>query len=241
MWGGIDVLDEIKRFSRTEDLLGLSTYINGRDLTDKSKDEDRPLDSNEKFISKNSKQWTNIDVWNETVKYFEVEVTHSVKYSGYLLNHTQKLAIDLDDYHRQSKYLSEEGNDVAIDAIPVLTETGDGAQMALYGGASADTTEKLVGAWCGDLLQIVDKLTEGYRLINCCFAERWSRAVYCYENFGASDDEYVLKDSDGTRFEVVKFGLIDFERGSPRYVKVEIQEEQNQIKYCTERKSKINL
>jgi hypothetical protein len=242
MWGGIDVLGNLKRFSRDEDFLGLSTYIKHYHLIDEDEDvtdEDIQLEGNEKIIYENIDTWAEIDtdVWNKTKKYFDTDVTYSVKYSGYLLNHTKKLAIDLADYYSHSIFSNKAGIEMAIDAVPVLTETGDGAPMALYGGASADTTEELVGTWCGDLLQIVDELPEGYQLINCCFAERWSKAEHCYYKFGISADGYILKDSAGTRLEVVKFGIIGFQRGDPRYVKVEIVKEQNQIRYSTERKN----
>ena len=53
--------------------------------------------------------------------------------------------------------------DVAIDLLPVLTETGGGAQMAFFDGISVETTEKLAGKWCGDLLQYVKVELEGDR------------------------------------------------------------------------------
>jgi hypothetical protein len=36
-----------------------------------------------------------LDVWEEAEKYYNCEITHCVKYENYLVNHTQKLAIDM--------------------------------------------------------------------------------------------------------------------------------------------------
>jgi hypothetical protein len=167
--------------------------------------------------------WKKIDVWDEALAYFDWENTRSVKYSGYLLNHTQKLAVDLADYHKQSKFLSKNW-EAAIDLVPVLTETGEGAQMALDNGISVNSTEKLVGTWHGDLLQIVDVLPENYNLINCCFAEIWSRAEYCYRTFGLNEDGYLLNDDNGNLFEATRLSLRG-ERQSLYIVKVETNEE----------------
>jgi hypothetical protein len=109
---------------------------------------------------------------------------------------------------------------MAIDLIPVLTETGGGTQMALDPGVSIHSTEKLAGTWCGDLLQIVDDLQENYKLVNCCFADMRSRADYCYHTFGANDDGYVLEDNYGNLFEVVTLDILG-RRKQAKYMKVE--------------------
>jgi hypothetical protein len=175
MWGGHYVVDEdiIEGYSRIEDLLGLSTYLDYDDFERSNDDDEGDLKSKSyydkvKFIEDNSKLWNRIDVWDEAGEYFDWENTHSVAYSGYLLNHTQKLAIDLADYYKQSKSLF--GRDkiiTTIDAVPVLTETGGGTQMALFDGVSTDSTEELAGTWCGDLLQIANEQPDDYKRINC--------------------------------------------------------------------------
>jgi hypothetical protein len=70
---------------------------------------------------------------------------------------------------------TQKGDEYAIDLIPVLTETGGGAIMAFLDGIAEETTEQLAGGWCGDLLQIVDRLPDDYSLINCCFADSYSK------------------------------------------------------------------
>ena len=58
----------------------------------------------------------------------------------------------------RSLFLTRKGDITTIDALPVLTETGKGAQMAFFDGVSVDSTEELAGTWCGDLLQILEAL-----------------------------------------------------------------------------------
>jgi hypothetical protein len=240
MWGGRYVLidDYVQEFPRPQDLLGLSTYLDYDDF--KRNNEDLASKSylkNVKFIGKNNKLWKKIDVWDKAEKYFNWEETLSVKYSGYLLNHTQKLAVNLADYYEQSKSLNSYKEEVIIDVVPVLTETGGGTIMALFDGASAESTEELIGAWCGDLLQIVDELPEKYKVINCCFAEIWHKARLYYCTFGTDKDGYVLKNNTGERFLCVSYSIRQ-KRSQLRYVKVEKQKKE--IKYVTEFKSKQN-
>jgi hypothetical protein len=200
MWGGQYVLldDKLAEFSRKEDLLGISTYINREDfeLNDKGWSGKDYYDK-VKFIIENSERWNTIKVWEESREYFDWGNTHSVEYSGYLVNHTQKLAVDLADYFEQSRFFSGYREDMTIDAVPVLTETGGGTQMALFNGVAADSTEELAEEWCGDLLQIVDEPMKDYKIINCCFSEIWQRAGYCFRAFGVNDEQYLLKDNSG--------------------------------------------
>jgi hypothetical protein len=111
---------------------------------------------------------------------------------------------------------------MTIDPIPVLTDTGGGAQMAYFNGVSAISTEKLAGSWCGDLLQIVDYLPEGFKIIGCCFADIWRRADYCYRIFGLND-EGLIRDGDEL-YEAVQLGFKG-NRGKLYNVKVEMTED----------------
>jgi hypothetical protein len=148
------------------------------------------------------------------------------------LNHTKKLAVNLANYYEHSRYYKK-GIRAAIDALPVLTETGGGSAMAMLKGASFDTTENLAGTWCGDLLQIVEELPEGYEIINCCFAELQSRGKFCYGKFGVDKDGYILGDKSGNRFKCVLFNLFG-ERGTTVcYIKTEVHGDK--IEVATER------
>jgi hypothetical protein len=224
MWGGrYVVLDQY--LSEIEDeniLLGLSTYLTYEDFQMNDENlESRDYLDKVKFIDENNKLWKQIDVWDEAEEYFDYENTKIVEYSGYLINHTKKLFIDLTDYFNQSKFVCKSGEEAAIDLIPVLTETGGGAQMAFFDGIFTDTTEQLAGEWCGDLLQILEEPPKDYKLINCCFAEIWSKAHYCYEKFGVNKDGLLLKD-DKNYFEATRLS-ISGERGKTSLIKVELK------------------
>jgi len=229
MWGGYyaAIAKELSKFSKEEDLLGLSTYLKFKesDLTDPEYKE--CLDK-VKFIYDNSKSWQKLNVWDDAKKHFNMDITHCVKYENFLVNHTQKLAIDLADYFNQSVSMTQKGDKYAIDPIPVLTETGGGTEMAFFDGIAEETTEQLKGQWCGDLLQIVDKLPEGYSLINCCFAEAHGKQRYCYYAFGLNKEGYLLKDGSGNLFKALMLSLHG-KRGPVSRFKVE--ETENSIIY----------
>ena len=161
--------------------------------------------------------------------------THSVKYNGYLLNHTKKLAVELGDYFFRSAFNFRENIIAAIDAIPALTETGGGTAMALFDGVAADSTEELAETWCGDLLQIVDQLPSDYERIHCCFSEMWSRADFCYHSFGVDASDYVLGDKDGKRYECAQLNSKGG-RKLTRQVKIEMNE--GKVRYVAELISK---
>ena len=232
MWGGFyaAIHDNLDKFDSEEDLLGLSTYLGYENFTENNNPRLNEYEDKAKFVGENNKLWTKINVWDEALDFFDWDKNYSVRYSGYLLNHTKKLAVDLADYFLQSKYSTKNGIDMTIDAIPVLTETGGGTQMAFFDGASVETTEALAGDWCGDLLQITDELPEEYTVINCCFAEIWSKAKDYYRKFGLNKDGYLLKNNNGELYEVVGFDLY-FKRRTAKYVKVVIED--NKIKYST--------
>jgi len=156
----------------------------------------------------------------ESAKYFDWDNTHSVRYEGFLVNHTQRKAVDLADYNERSKSFISIKTVYTIDAVPVLTETGGGTEMALFNGVSIDSTEKLAGNWCGDLLQIVAELPEGYEIINCCFAESFNRAQYCYITFGVNEQGYLLNDGKDRLYEAAALNLSG-ERGVTSNLKVE--------------------
>jgi hypothetical protein len=217
MWGGDYVVNRENLFGLSNDIERNDEGLSEEDWYDKVK-----------FIGCNNKLWKMMNVWDEASEYFDWENTHSVKYSGYLVNHTERLAVDLADYHSRSRFLSRNGEFMAIDLVPVLSETGGGTPKALADGLSADSTEKLSGTWCRDLLQIVDALPEDYALIHCCFAEIWSRAHYCYLTFGIDKENFLLSGSGGDRFEGTVWEMGE-ERGLLNYVKIELTE--NHIKY----------
>jgi len=221
MWGGNYVYGQFEKYSRDEDLHGLSAYLS-KEYFEESDDylKENGCYHQVKLMEKYHKQWKRIHVLDEAIRYFDWKTTKSVKYEGYLLNHTQKTAVDLADFYRQSVSLADDGAKIAIDLVPVLCETGDGAPMAFFDGISTDTTEELAGTWCGDELQIVDDLPENYRLIKCCFAGIWRRAKYCYRAFGVNQEGYLLKDDTGNLYEATRLNIVG-KRGDSSIVKIE--------------------
>jgi len=208
MWGGyyVGASEFLPKFSKKEDLLGLSTFLKYKesDLIDPQYNE--CLDK-VKFIYENSKRWNKLNVWDDAEKYFNIKINHHVKYENFLVNHSKKLAIDLKNYYNQSISSNSKRQFYVADPIPVLTETGGGAQMLFFDGMSEETTDDLAGKWCGDMLQIVDKLPDDYTLINCCFAELLAKLNYCYIKFGFNKDGFLLKDDKDNLFKGVKLSL----------------------------------
>jgi hypothetical protein len=224
MWGGsyVDIYDVIDDSTREEDLFGLSTYrdLDNFDISDMDL-QDNPSYDKVKFIGEKNKKWKLFNVWDKARRFFNWDKTHSTDYSGYLLNHTKRLAIDLNDYHEKSKGLLDSGECMAIDAIPPLTETGGGTDMALDEGVSADSTENLAGAWCGDMLQIVNELPQGFSLINCCFANSKYRVRYCYRTFGVDENSILIGDLSGKLYQAAGLNLFG-KRGELCHIRVEV-------------------
>ena len=227
MWGGgyVVIDDALEDITDESVLLGISTYedyesyeMSIDDLPSKSYYE------KVKTIDKNNKSWNRINVWDDAVKFFDGT---KAMYSGFLVNHTQKLAVNLADFYEQSKSIRQfrDGDvEMAIDAIPVLTETGGGSAMAFFDGISADTTENLAETWCGNSLQITDDLPEGYNIINCCFADIWCRADYLYQTFGSNADGFILRNNDGELYASTRLNFHG-NRGSLCNIKVEKTED----------------
>jgi hypothetical protein len=225
MWGGDYMVDNnylIQELSE-DFLLGMSTYTDREYIennSDSSWQDVGNYRNNTEFIIKNIVSWKMMNVWGKALDFFDYENTESVMYEGFLVNHTKKRAIDLAAYYKKSLSLTTKGDFYAIDPIPALTETGGGLGMALFDGMASATTEKLNMEWCGDLLQIVNDKPDGYKRINCCFADIENRTRFCYKEYGV-DKEGFLLEKKGKRFVCCKMDLSD-ERGHDSFVKVKI-------------------
>jgi len=131
--------------------------------------------------------------------------------------------------YRKSLSLGEISmSNFVIDPVPVLTETGGGSIMAYDEGITIESTEDLAGTWCGDLLQIVEILPEDYEVINFCIAEQWSRAEYCYKNYGVNKDMLLLIDDNGTIFKSTYINLRG-NRGVP--ISMQVKKDGKEITY----------
>ncbi|MCL2833855.1 MAG: hypothetical protein FWD78_11850 [Treponema sp.] len=241
MWAGDDILseDSIGKISNQEYLLGISVFADSKDFYDDSVTENSESARKEKFwdkvkfIDENNKLWKRMNqskVLDDAEKYFDWNYTCSVKYSGYLVNHTKKLAVDLSDYYDKSKFMTQDGIMAAVDLLPLLTETGGGTQMALFNGISTESTEQLSGAWRCDVLQIAEELPANYNVINCCFSEIRSKTEYCYRTFGADKQGFVLCNSSGKRLEAAALNFYG-KRASPRFVKVKLTDNKTSFEY----------
>jgi hypothetical protein len=226
MWGGYYVVDEYflaQELSKSL-LLGISTYINREDIEinhDGNLRDDKEYRKNVKFILKNAALWHKTNVLSEAIDFFNYDKTRSVRYKGFLVNHTQKQEVHLGDYYKKSVSILGNGHSrYAIDAIPALTETGGGVEMALFDGMTFATTEELRAEWCGDLLQIVDALPDGYERLDCCFAGAWARARYCYKKYGVDEEGFVLEQK-GKRFLGCDMELSG-KRGDESFMRVDI-------------------
>jgi hypothetical protein len=201
MWLGNYAVEVIDDFSREEDLYGLSTGFSYEYMEDNIKDlENKSYFSKAKFIADKHNYWNFINVWDEAKKFFDMRNSQTVTYSGYLLNYTQKIAIDLQKYFLKSFCITEKCELYAFDLIPFLTETGGGTTMALCYGMTVDTTDQLIETWCGNLLHIVDYLPSDFNLIDCCFADLYQKAYMYYYMFGVDKDNYVLTNKGGERY-----------------------------------------
>jgi hypothetical protein len=234
MWGGQYVSsDDFLAEELSEDtLLGISTYMSSRNIENNSESsqyDDENYRNNVALVIKNTALWQRINVWDEAIAFFDYEHTESVRYEGFLVNHTKKQAVDLGDYYQKSLSMTEDGELYAIDLIPALTETGGGLCMALFDGMTSATNEKLSGEWCGDLLQIVNDLPDGYECIDCCFADVWSRARFCHREYGV-DEEGFLLEQQGKRFVWYKLNFLG-KRGIDSFVKVKLSD--NTVDYCS--------
>ena len=227
MWGGDYVVgdDFLEEVSEEEDLIGLSTYRSFEDFNMCHENlHEKPYYEKAKRIGIYHDEWERLSVYDKAIEYFNWDQTKSVRYSGYLVNHTKKLAVDLGDYALKSiSSFSDTSNIMLIDLVPILTETGGGTEMALFDGLAADTTEQLAGTWCGDLLQIIDELPNDYTIIACCFAHAWRRAYFCYQLFGTDQEGYILQDRKQSRYKVCNM-MITGERGYERPVRVKAED-----------------
>ena len=193
------------------------------------------------FIVEKSKLWTRLNIWDESDLEHRIRSTHSLScdryshiYRGYLLNHSKRLLIDLKDYFESSEFICECDSfiRVAIDPIPILTQSGSG--LGVEYGVSAETTRKLAGTWCGDVLEIKNEIPDGYKLIKCCFVDIWERARFLYRKFGLDSENFIVSDEEGTRYEAHPFRSPMFDKIT---IKVDDSEEEG---YVIQKRANIN-
>ena len=224
MWGGNYVLIDnyLDEVQKDEILLGISTYVDYEELECCIDDlPDQPYYDKAKYIGEQNKQWNWVSVWDKALAYFDWRNTKTVRYDGFLLNHSTKMGVDLKEYYKRSVWVNETGDSLAIDIVPFLTNTG-GSVMAYTDGVSAESTEKLAGSWCGDLLQITDSIPEGYEILNCCISEVWGKGKSLYRTYGVNEEGFILCGDGDKLYEAVSINLFG-RRSEPGYIKVEVE------------------
>ena len=93
-------------------------------------------------------------IWGDQSNAVEVLSTNFRLDGKYLVNYTQNLYVNLDDYKKKSQ---EKG--WILSPLPILTAIGNGRGGGdYYGEACADK----VGTWAWDLISIEDKAPEGF-------------------------------------------------------------------------------
>jgi hypothetical protein len=169
MWGGEHVtLDRnITYFKRRSDLEGISTFTRP-DVFD-SEDvytQDKIYCDKVAFVKNNYESWRRLDAREDALR--------TIQYTGFLVNHTKRFAVDLEKYYEDSSFRKMvQGVEIqtTVDAIAVLTDTGGGVGMLSGECDAIDTLEHFAGQWCGDLLQITSEIPVSYAYIRFCFAE----------------------------------------------------------------------
>ena len=124
MWSGgyIVLKDAIKNFLSDEKLLGISITEDLEDFQRNNEDlESKPYYEQIKFIEANHKTWKELPIREKAFEYFDFLNTQTVKYSGYLVNHSKKESINLKEYYEKSISLTRGSEEFLIDVIPPLT------------------------------------------------------------------------------------------------------------------------
>jgi len=138
MWGGgnVTINSNIQHFAREEDLMGISTYTNleSFELNNENLHKEVFYDKVQR-IEEYSKGWISLKgVLSKALKYFNLKKTQSVRYSGYLVNHTKNLSICLPSYLKESAFYYGSRGLGCIDLVPALTETGGGFARDFFEG-----------------------------------------------------------------------------------------------------------
>lgn len=93
--------------------------------------------------------------------------------SGYLVNHTQKVVIDLKKYVAANKqhytWFDKECN-ICIHPLPLLTACGNRRGGGDYRNEYPDCDK--VGTWAFDLIELADEKPDGYQEVMYHFSER---------------------------------------------------------------------
>jgi len=230
MWLGSEALQgyNLNRLKRKEDLLGASVAFYKEYYEAKHADWGEEYPEISLFISENYATWNRTSIEHQAIKELKDNGKSAVEYTGYLINHTRKEAINLVDYYNCSKGLfwneTTEEFVTVLDPIPILTDMDRGHLLAFFDGIPANVTENLAGRWAGDLLErIEDVPANEYTIIDCCFVNIYPRAKYCLSKFGIDEEGWLIANEKGELFEGVTLSFLGTRSPKVRF-KMEIQE-----------------
>ena len=110
--------------------------------------------------------------WDESTKTRAIKKADFSFHNKFLINHTQKLCIDLDKYYKTSVMNTKYGDDWCIHPLPLLTCIGNGLGGGDYTAPTANSDTELVGSWAWDEISINDEPIPEYLDFCPIFKER---------------------------------------------------------------------
>jgi len=146
-----------------------------------------------------------------------------VSWSGYLVNHTQKMYIDVVKYYEMSEI-----NGGCIDPLVVLAAS-NGAATLFWDGFSENSAYSLLGYWFTDIIEWVGNKPENMNeLCDLEFREIFWKTML--DEWGTTDDGYLADKNGEVFFSRKDLGLLNT-KISPSKVKFKISKTDTHV-YC---------
>ena len=146
-----------------------------------------------------------------------------VSWTGYLVNHTRKMYIDVAKYYEKSSM-----NEYCIDPLVVLAASNSAASL-FWDGFSENSAYSLLGYWFTDIIEWSDHRPENINeLCDLEFCEFFWKTVL--DEWGTTDDDY-LADRNGDVFYLRKNLGLFTEKILPAKVKFKISKTDTRM-YC---------
>ena len=146
-----------------------------------------------------------------------------VSWTGYLVNHTRKMYVDVEKYYEKSKI-----NKNCIDPLVVLTAS-NGAASLFWEGFSENSAYSLLGYWFTDIIEWVDNRPENMNeLCDLEFCEIFWKTML--DEWGTTGDGCLANKNGEVFFLRKNLGLWDT-KISPAKIKFKISKTDTHI-YC---------
>jgi len=121
-------------------------------------------------------------------------------WSGYLVNHTKRLFLNVSDYYDRSRI-----DKYCLDPLAVLTASNRCASL-FFDGFTDGTAYSLLGAWFTDVIEWTDhKPTDMNELCDLEFREPYIKSMY--EKFGLTPEGYIADKNGGILFTRKDLGI----------------------------------